>query len=327
MFNINNMINPLISLILVVIVCSVIGIDKENIIIIVLISCIIVFLFKIILDINKYYSDRLNDLNNINRIGINNYIPNTVKTVNTLNTTNNTNTTNTTNTSNNLNKIKASNDLTFHLQNTEDHIIDANMYNLLDCTTEHTCIQKPDVNNLFVGFDKNIKNNLNKNNLNKNNINNNKKNNNNLNDINKTNLNNINTKPNNFKRTDEEIIENFDNGLNPNDLNDTTKPYNSTVINPYKTNSLVDFGNVPSESYFFNDELKSIEDISFHSRKGYCFGDICMKDTPKNEDLKKMKELSKKINNLSQSLNSSPHPHPLSDSFPTIRITNPETAL
>ena len=74
MFSLNNIINPIISLILVIIVCSLIGIDKENIIVIVLISCIVLFLFKIILDINKFYNDSLNSIDNISKLDYNNYI-------------------------------------------------------------------------------------------------------------------------------------------------------------------------------------------------------------------------------------------------------------
>ena len=38
------------------------------------------------------------------------------------------------------------NNLPAHLINTSDNIINADMYNLEDCTTDKSCIQNPDVN-------------------------------------------------------------------------------------------------------------------------------------------------------------------------------------
>lgn len=301
MFSLNNIINPIISIILVIIVCSLIGIDKENIIIIVLISCIVLFLFKIILDINNYYGNRLNNLDNINKLGYDNYLEQKIRMNHKKSLENTTNTTNTINTKNNL---------PYHLQNTPDNIINSDMYNLLDCTTDKTCIQKPDENNLFVGFEKKIEN----------------KNNNILPKI-------INNRKNNNKFTNEEIIEHFDNKMSPIDLNDIAKPFNSTLINPYKHHSLIEYtelntapsiSNINEElelSHVENPDIDRTDELSFHSRKGHCEGDIChsLNEMPIEKKLK-LNNISKKI--IDKLTNQT---HPFSSNYPTIRITNPES--
>lgn len=304
MYSINklhNIVNPIISIILVVIVCSLIGLEKENIIVIVLISCIVLFLFKIILDINKFYNDSLNSIDNISKLDYNNYIKQQIQ----KNHKDSINTTNTANTNNNL---------PYHLQNTPDNIIDANMYNLTDCTTDKSCIQKPDKKNLFVGFDKhktvyNIINNTQNNQNNQNNLNN-----------------------QNNKFTDEEIVENFENSMTPVELNDIAKPFNSSIINPYKYNSMIEYTELNTSpsmsenseielSHVENPDIDKTDELSFHSRKGYCYGDVChsVNEMPK-ETKKKLSNMSTKIiNKLIKET------HPFSSNYPTIRITNPES--
>ena len=84
--------------------------------------------------------------------------------------------------------------------------------------------------------------------------------------------------------------------------------------------------NIGQEISYFEKAEKSEGDIIKQIKETETYFLKLAKSVHQRRKLK-AKELSKKINNLSQSLNSSPHPHPLSDSFPTIRITNPETAL
>ena len=60
----NPIINGLFSIFLVIVVCFLLGINNKDIIVILLISVVVVFIFHIIADMNKYYNQRINNIEN-----------------------------------------------------------------------------------------------------------------------------------------------------------------------------------------------------------------------------------------------------------------------
>ena len=72
--------------------------------------------------------------------------------------------------------------------------------------------------------------------------------------------------------------------MTPIELNDIAKPFNSSIINPYKYNSdeYTELNTSPSMSENSemiiacrNPDIDKTDELSFHSRKGYCYGDVC----------------------------------------------------
>ena len=98
----------------------------------------------------------------------------------------------------------------YHLTNTPDGIMAAETYNLEDCTTDKSCIQGADENNLFPGFDREDK------------------------FVRPTEVKVIvnNQIENNSFKKDNLVVENFANC--PLEVSDVVKPFNNAVINPYK---------------------------------------------------------------------------------------------
>ena len=143
----------------------------------------------------------------------------------------------------------------------------------------------------------------------------------------------IQNEKNNNKFTNEEIVENFENNMTPIELNDIFKPFNSTLLNPYKHHSLIEYTELNTSpsisnnnedmelSHVENPDLDRSDELSFHSRVGHCEGDIChsINEMPVEKKLK-LNNISKKIIDKLSS-----HTHPFSSNYPTIRITNPES--
>ena len=134
----------LVSLLLVVIICLFIGISYQDTIVVVILSSIVIFLLKVSPVIqgknNRVRNQKLiQDIKSIQKnMDPRNNLPNVkpdLDIVEKKNTPENKN-----------------GNLPYHLQNSDDHLIDADRYNLDDCTTDKSCIQNPDVNNLFPGF-------------------------------------------------------------------------------------------------------------------------------------------------------------------------------
>ena len=120
--------NIIVGLVFLIIVCILLGLNEKDIIIIVLISLIVVFGFIILDNTNKYYHKRMNNINNeYNREHKNNIKNKFTSDINV------------------LGKTAIYEEKPYHLQDTEDAIIPADKYNLEDCTTDKTCIQKPDI--------------------------------------------------------------------------------------------------------------------------------------------------------------------------------------
>ncbi len=307
--------NGILSIFLVIVVCFLLGLDTKDIFVIILISVVVIFVFHIIADMNKYYNQRINNIenpdllltkikniyNNSNNLSINTFngdIENTDVINNSLNA----------HYSNNMpigngNKNipqPNNNNIPFYLKNSTDKIIDAKMYNLEDCTTDKSCLIKPDENNLHPGFDLN------------NNISNNKPN----KKVKKVCFQLRNKKLDNKLSIEENVVvENFTNHKTPEDLNDIVKPFNKIVINPYEQYGPLDHKNQKCKKIPENDE-----ELCYHCKVGSCEGGVC-KD--KNEvKYGIIKDLPDKI--ISDSIKDI---HPYSDDFQTIRSTNPESAL
>ena len=116
------------------------------------------------------------------------------------------------------------------------------MYNNLDCTTDMSCIQKPDKFNLFPGFNKNeFKLNVEKE---------------------------IIVDP--IKKVDDLVVEKFDN-YSYNELNDVAMPFNSSIIDPYEHYKMIKNQSVGQDKCSEN----SGNDLCFHCRKGHCLGGVC----------------------------------------------------
>ena len=289
-------VSAIISILLVLVVCLFIGIPYKDTVAVIILTSVLVFLFKMF----PLYV-RNNKLNQ--QVLINNSLKKNVINNNTLNTfVNNKNTAiNNKNTAIN-NKNTAINNNTkeenkpYHLRNSSDNIINAEMYNLDDCTTDKTCIQKPDRINLFTvsGIDKEDKYVSRKFESQNNGI-----------DIEEG-----------SKKKDNIVVEKFTNNLCPIKLNDVIKPFNNAIINPYK--------NYRNEEEIILEEDKYLsslnvgDDLCFNCKIGHCQGGVC-------RDINEIK--SQELNNVVKEINDMKvkRPHPFSNNFPTIRATNPES--
>lgn len=275
--------NIALGIVCLVIICLLLGLNIRDITIVILISLLVVFIFQMIESSNKYYFKRINDIKNeINNTQENKSQIN-VKTLNSNDTSKN----------NQLNKFRGNRkgdlvNIPYHLQDSDDSIIPADKYNLEDCTTDKSCIQEPDENNLFPGYH------LAPHKINK---------------IKQE----IKCKPS--RRVNKIVVENFE-SKTPQELNDVAiKPFADYEINPFAKQD-----NFKTESLdlLYDDKLCIVNNpLCLHCKVGKCQGDVC-----KDINELKIKNIVKKINNDSR-----PElPHPFSDSFPVIRVTNDEVA-
>ena len=167
-------------------------------------------------------------------------------------------------------------------------IIHPKGYNQDDCTTDMTCIQKADKNNLFVGFDKKV----------------------NLDNL-KQRVNFIETQVEKMEDTinsleDNGIItEHFDNNNNPHKLNDLVKPFDKRIINAYDT---------LSNQKKIKHDLMETDGLCFHGKIGVCNAGVCKGIDELQVDGKESFVQNKIIENAA-------HPHSIN--FPLIRSTNP----
>ena len=282
---------------LVTIVCLTIGISYEDTMIIIILASVVIFL----LNIGKIYYEKHNRQNNITPpIPIQNMPPPSLKNA-VLNNSNNL--VNLENNSNNESKLenmklkieepvlsqKSTNQKPFYLENSDDNIMDARTYNLDDCTTDLSCIQKPDTENLFTGFEK------------------------------------IDTylspdskfdildKPitNSSIKKDNIVVENFQSS--PLELNDVVKPFNNAVINPYK-NYTMEEEILPDETTFMSSQDIG-DQLCFNCKIGHCQGGVCRDINELRAD--DIKKVVKNVNQMKKV-------HPFSKNFPTILATNPD---
>ena len=234
-----NIINILISLTILLIGLLILNIELQHCLVILIITTLILFIMSVLQHRNKENSLNIVD-RNLNKVDF--YKDNINRNNNgMLNNTNlnNDSMLNNTNLNNDsmLNNTNLNNDSMLNNTNIneDNYIIHPSMYNQDDCTTDMSCIQKPNVINLFPGFDKEMKKAL-----------------------------------NNTKRVDNIVVENFVASTNPFQLNDVSIPFNSTVINPF-----VYYSNVKNEEIQNNELEEAEDDLCFHCRKGYCVGDVC----------------------------------------------------
>ena len=309
----NPIINGLFSIFLVIVVCFLLGINNKDIIVILLISVVVIFIFHIIADMNKYYNQRINNIENpdvlltkINNIYNNskelsiNTFDGDIEQPNLLNNSLNSHYID------NMQKGNipqpSNNNIPYHLKNSQDKIIDAKMYNLEDCTTDKSCLIKPDENNLHPGFD------LNDNNNNKNNKPNKK--------VKKVCFQLRNKKMDNKLSLEENVVvENFTNNRTPEDLNDIVKPFNKTIIDPYEQ-----YGPLLVKKQTCKKIPENEEELCYHCKVGSCEGGVCIDKNEVKYGI--ISNLPDKI--ISDSIK---EVHPYSDDFQTIRATNPESAL
>ena len=279
----------IISILLVIIVCVTIGISYQDTLVIILISGMVIFL----LNLGKIYytqcennkKQRLtNDLLSVipkNEINNGNQKENKDKNVSQTNDRSNSET--------KPSNLEIPNEKPYHLTNTPDNIMEAETYNLDDCTTDKTCIQGADENNLFPGFDKQDKF----------------------------------VPPTipkpiledkiecHSQKKDKLVVENFTSS--PLELNDVVKPFNNAVINPYKNYTMEEEIPYEEDKFVSSDDMD--EQLAFHAKIGVCEGGVC-------KDINEMK--TSDLKNIITEINSMKRIHPFSKNFPTILATNPD---
>ena len=266
----------IISLIITIILCLVLQLNHRDIIVVCLVSTIIVLVF------NKFF-----DLESkVNNLIINNKLP--IFKNNTVNIQKN----KFVGKRDNSNKIKVESNCKINKITAEkiDQIIPPNMYNQEDCTTDMSCIQKPDENNLFVGFNNNKEI---------------------VDKLKKLSFE-ISKMENNIKHLesrDKIVVENFANNHTPHEINDLVAPFNDSMLKSY--------GNVSNEKKIDYQQKMDIDGICFHCKVGTCEGGVC-----KSEGELKVQGLESCDTNLLKQA----HPadiHPFTDDQPLIRMTNP----
>lgn len=305
----------ILSILLVTIVCVTIGISYKDTLIIIILTALVIFTIYL----GKLYYVQNNSVNNKNtNLLVNNNINRSViasnSTVDNISTKEsiinqsltqiNNNTNNNNNNSNNIKKIQNKNlklnieETPYHLQNTDDNIIEAKTYNLEDCTTDKSCIQNPDKNNLFTGFDDTptylsarANNSI---------LDNNQNNNSKIDGENKS------------LKKDNIIIENFE--TCPLALNDLVKPFNNAVINPYKNYKLEEEIETKEDKFMSSKDIG--DQICFNCKVGHCQGGVC-------HDINELK--ADEIKNVVKEINKMKNVHPFSKNFPTIRASNPDS--
>lgn len=192
-------------------------------------------------------------------------------------------------------------DKPYHLTNTPDHIIDADQYNLDDCTTDKSCIQNPDENNLFTGFE-------------------NKK------EYLETKKNNkiLEESPSDYevKKKDKIIVEKFTSNIEPDKLIHQVLPYNSAVINQFLNYSNKEEEIVPDEKQIGVSEID--KQVAYHAKIGKCSGGICKDIQELNAS--EIKEIIDEIKDMKkENATKIKSYHPFSKNFPLVRTTS-ETA-
>jgi len=226
------LINIFISILIVLFVSLILKIELKNILVIVIISTIVLFILAIkenkfedpnLYTINKHIRNLNHHILNSNNLAENNLAEKSV--ANKL--------------ENNLeNNLVENNNLgkkNCKLMTTMDNIIDPCMYNLEDCTTDMTCIQKPNKYNLFPRHNENI------------------------------------PKVPKSKKVDGIVIENFISSSNPFQMNDLSVPFNSSIIDPYEHYEMIKNEKLGDE--VCSEALGN--DLCFHCRKGHCIGGVC----------------------------------------------------
>ena len=165
-------------------------------------------------------------------------------------------------------------------------IIPEDMYNPEDCTSDGSCIQKPDVHNMFP-MNNDIKSQIKSLDFKIAKIENNVK---------------------NMKNDDGIFVEHFENGRSPQELNDTIQPFNKTVIKPYESSAQQATG-------IEGQEMMETDGICFHGKVGVCEGGICR--SADSQIVPGVNTHSVEQSNIALSA------HPYTDDQPLIRLTNP----
>ena len=320
----NNTLNLVISFVFIFAFCLFLRIELKHTLIIILISSIVIFIFQNIHDINIHYNNRVNNITNeeidnylvtnTNKVAQNkmaNEVANEVANKVAQNKIAN-------KVANNINgyngkKYKKSNDT---------EIIPKKYYNQEDCTTDMSCIIKPDENNLGIK-PKNIGIKPENIGIKPKNI-----------GIKPENIGikpkNIGIKPENIgiKPDNNLVVETFVNKLTPMELNDVNNEFNNDTILSYEKKNNFYNGHIKNyDDTNVYDELGLIEnscknddlgDLCFHCKLGSCKGGICKDVNELNN--KNIKYITNMIIN-----NNIKRAHPFSTNFPTIKITNPES--
>lgn len=294
------------SILLVTIVCVTIGINYQDTLIIIILTALIIFA----VNLGKLYygpnnSANINNtnvlVNNNEKVGVlasNSTIDNTSINHSILNPEEiNENTNNNKEIENENLKLNIEEKKPYHLQNTDDNIMDARTYNLEDCTTDMSCIQKPDDNNLFTGFE-NMPTYLSA------------KANNSILQNSDTQNNKI-TGENKSLKKDNIVVENFE--TCPIELNDLVKPFNNAVINPYKNYRLEEEIQTKEDKFMSSKDIG--DQLCFNCKVGHCQGGVC-------HDINELK--ADEIKNVVKEINNMKKVHPFSKNFPTIRASNPD---
>lgn len=314
-------VKSIISVLLVLIICVFIGIPYKDTLVIIILASLFVFLYHMLILYDNNKNKYKNSLHNLN-ITFNNKSLNNKNEIQTDNKANNNsedldnnedlnnnklegNIVNNTEWENKNNRILKkngygkeldyNNNLPHHLNNSQDNIINAEMYNLEDCTTDKSCIQNPDVNNLFTGYDNEVRYLDPKINKPKNELKNMNQNNNGV------------------------LIENFEDNVSPEKLNDIVSPFNNTIIKPFH-NLSEDLSDIRTKEQK-NMDMDDME-LCYHGKIGHCEGGVC-KDI---EELKRdaIEEVVEEINKMSETERKKKRYHPFSINFPTVRTTNNE---
>ena len=301
-----------ISIIIVLIICLLMGIPYKDILVVILLGSIIVFIIQIgnlylqnptpknkplpeeLLKINQKINNQTNQ--NINNTKKNELSENYNLQANRITPENNNNPRLNQN-GECIENNKENRELPYHLQNTPDNLISAAKYNLEDCTTDKSCLQKPDINNLFPGFDKAAKLTNRKFNTNQ--------------------IPNLPTINNNCLRKDNIIVEKFEASESPAELNNIVSPFNNTIINPYQHYDIKNEDIMSSEDKYTSG-LNNGSPLCFSCKVGHCAGGVC-KDINEIErtNIKEAVDEFNKNTKLKRY-------HPFSTNFPIVRISNPD---
>lgn len=271
----------IISILLVIIVCVTIGVSYQDTLVIILISGMVIFLLNLgkiyYIQYQNYQTGKLNN-RLLPPIPRNNIVSKNENERGLMKKP-----------ESNQKNLDLPNKKPYHLNNTPDNIIDAETYNLEDCTTDKTCIQGSDNNNLFPGFDAQDK------------------------FVPPTVVSNIleDKIESPTQKKDKLVVENFTSS--PLELNDVVKPFNNAVINPYKNYTMEEEIPYEEDKYVSSNDMN--EQLAFHAKIGVCQGGVC-------KDINEIK--TKELHNIITEINSMKRIHPFSKNFPTILATNPD---
>ena len=298
----------ILSILLVTIVCVTIGISYEDTLIIIILTGLVIFFINLgklyyLPNKNVDFSNRnllenTKNQNNTNTLlenkQLNNYHNNKLDANLEHDNEENNNEENNNEENNNKENIKLEiNNKPYYLQNTDDNIMDARTYNLEDCTTDMSCIQKPDENNLFTGFEDKPTYLAAK--------------------ANQTILHNTSSiqGENKSLKKNKIVVENFENS--PLELNDVVKPFNNAVINPYKNYTMEEEIETKDDKFMSSKDIG--DQLCFNCKVGHCQGGVC-------HDINELK--ADEIKNVVKEINNMKKVDPFSKNFPTIRASNPD---